>query len=77
MAEPGNGVFTLHMTDAYKTLTRQQVMDYFRNNTANPERDVFTETNRYIVWAKLVKVSPRQGRPYAPTSARAQSRTTS
>lgn len=27
MAEPGNGVFTLHMTDAYKTLTRQQVMD--------------------------------------------------
>jgi protein-export membrane protein SecD len=27
MTEPGNGVFTLHMTDAYKTLTRQQVMD--------------------------------------------------
>jgi preprotein translocase subunit SecD len=27
MAEPGNGVFTLHMTDGYKTLTRQQVMD--------------------------------------------------
>jgi protein-export membrane protein SecD len=27
MAEPGNGVFTLHMTDAYKTLTHQQVMD--------------------------------------------------
>jgi len=27
MAEPGNGVFTLHMTDAFKTLTRQQVMD--------------------------------------------------
>jgi len=37
----------------------------------------FFATNRYIVWAKLVKVSPRQGRPYAPTSARAQSRTTS
>jgi protein-export membrane protein SecD len=27
MSEPGNGVFTLRMTDAYKTLTRQQVMD--------------------------------------------------
>ncbi|HVV27212.1 MAG TPA: protein translocase subunit SecD [Rhizomicrobium sp.] len=27
MAEPGNGVFTLHMTDAFKTLTRQQVLD--------------------------------------------------
>ena len=27
MSEPGNGVFTLQMTDAYKTLTRQQVMD--------------------------------------------------
>jgi protein-export membrane protein SecD len=27
MAEPGNGVFRLHMTDAYKTLTHQQVMD--------------------------------------------------
>jgi preprotein translocase subunit SecD len=26
-AEPGNGVFTLHMTDAYKTMTRQQVLD--------------------------------------------------
>ncbi|HUE65425.1 MAG TPA: protein translocase subunit SecD [Rhizomicrobium sp.] len=25
--EPGGGVFTLQMTDAYKTLTRQQVMD--------------------------------------------------
>ena len=25
-------------------------MDYFRTNTPNPERDVFTETNRYIVW---------------------------
>ena len=27
MTEPGGGVFVLHMTDAYKTLTRQQVMD--------------------------------------------------
>jgi protein-export membrane protein SecD len=27
MSEPGGGVFTLQMTDAYKTLTRQQVMD--------------------------------------------------
>jgi SecD/SecF fusion protein len=27
MAEPGGGVFTLQATDAYKTLTRQQVMD--------------------------------------------------
>ncbi len=25
-------------------------MDYFRQNTPNPERDTFTETNRYIVW---------------------------
>jgi uncharacterized protein (DUF885 family) len=33
-----------------KRWTRQQVMDYFRTNTSNPERDVFTETNRYIVW---------------------------
>jgi uncharacterized protein (DUF885 family) len=30
--------------------TRAQVMDYFRTNTPNPERDIFTETNRYIVW---------------------------
>jgi uncharacterized protein (DUF885 family) len=30
--------------------TREQTMDYFRTNTPNPERDVFTETNRYIVW---------------------------
>ena len=30
--------------------TRTQVMDYFRKNTPNPERDIFTETNRYIVW---------------------------
>jgi protein-export membrane protein SecD len=27
MTEPARGVFTLQMTDAYKTLTRQQVMD--------------------------------------------------
>jgi protein-export membrane protein SecD len=27
MTEPGNSVFSLHMTDAYKTMTRQQVMD--------------------------------------------------
>ena len=30
--------------------TRAQVVDYFRKNTPNPERDIFTETNRYIVW---------------------------
>ena len=33
-----------------KHWTRAQVMSYFRTNTPNPERDVFTETNRYIVW---------------------------
>jgi len=33
-----------------KQWTREQTMDYFRKNTPNPERDVFTETNRYIVW---------------------------
>ncbi len=33
-----------------KRWTRAQVMDYFRQNTPNPERDIFTETNRYIVW---------------------------
>ena len=33
-----------------KHWTRQQVMDYFRANTSNSERDVFTETNRYIIW---------------------------
>ncbi len=33
-----------------KKWTRAQVMDYFRQNTPNPERDIFTETNRYIVW---------------------------
>ncbi|HVU16849.1 MAG TPA: DUF885 domain-containing protein [Candidatus Didemnitutus sp.] len=32
-----------------KKWTRQQVMDYFRANTPNAERDIFTETNRYIV----------------------------
>ena len=31
-------------------LTREQVRDYFRANTANPERDVIAETDRYIVW---------------------------
>ncbi len=30
--------------------TRQQVRDYFFANTANPERDVIAETDRYIVW---------------------------
>jgi uncharacterized protein (DUF885 family) len=29
--------------------TRQQVVDYFRANTPNAERDIFTESNRYIV----------------------------
>ena len=33
-----------------KHWTRQQVRDYFRANTANPERDVIAETDRYIVW---------------------------
>jgi uncharacterized protein (DUF885 family) len=33
-----------------KHWTRAQVMDYFRQNTPNPERDIITETNRYIVW---------------------------
>ena len=33
-----------------KKWTRAQVMEYFRQNTPNPERDIFTETNRYIVW---------------------------
>ncbi|MEI6235435.1 MAG: DUF885 domain-containing protein [Planctomycetota bacterium] len=32
-----------------KKWTRAQVMDYFRANTPNPERDIVTETNRYIV----------------------------
>lgn len=35
----------------------------------------FFATNRYIVWAKLVRVSPRQGRPYAPSNDRIRSRT--
>lgn len=29
--------------------TRQQVVDYFLANTSNSDRDIFTETNRYIV----------------------------
>ncbi len=33
-----------------KKWTRAQVMDYFRANTPDSERDMFTETNRYIVW---------------------------
>lgn len=33
-----------------KQWTREQTMEYFRKNTPNPERDIFTETNRYIVW---------------------------
>ena len=33
-----------------KRWTRSQVVEYFRRNTPNPERDIFTETNRYIVW---------------------------
>lgn len=33
-----------------KQWTRQQVMDYFRANAATPERELFSETNRYIVW---------------------------
>ena len=26
----------------------------------------FFATHRYIVWAKLVRVTPRDGRPYVP-----------
>ncbi len=33
-----------------KKWTRAQVMDYFRANAATPERELFSETNRYIVW---------------------------
>ncbi len=33
-----------------KQWTRQQVLDYFRANTASSEREVISETNRYIVW---------------------------
>jgi uncharacterized protein (DUF885 family) len=40
-----------------KHWTRDQVMQYFRDNTPNPERDIFTETNRYIV-------SPAQATSY-------------
>lgn len=32
-----------------KQWTREQVMDYFRNNAASSEREIFSETNRYIV----------------------------
>jgi len=34
-----------------KKWTRQQVMDWLRTNTPNSERDILTETNRYIVMA--------------------------
>ncbi len=40
-----------------KHWTRAQVVEYFRQNTPNPERDIFTETNRYIV-------SPAQATSY-------------
>ena len=33
-----------------KHWTRQQVMDYFRANTAESDADLTSETNRYIVW---------------------------
>jgi uncharacterized protein (DUF885 family) len=33
-----------------KHWTRGQVTDYFRKNTPNSERDISTETSRYIVW---------------------------
>ena len=33
-----------------KHWTRAQVLDYFRKNTASSERDISTETSRYIVW---------------------------
>ena len=33
----------------------------------------FFATHRYIVWAKLVEVRPRQSRAYAPTAARRRS----
>jgi sortase A len=36
----------------------------------------FFATHRYIVWAKLVRVGPRQGQPYVPTNARGRTRTT-
>ena len=34
-----------------KHWTRQQTMDWLRKNTPNSERDILTETNRYIVMA--------------------------
>ena len=38
----------------------------------------FFATHRYIVWAKLIRVVPREGQAYAPTSARTRRlRTTS
>ncbi len=46
-----------------KHWTRAQVMDYFRANTPGSERDIFTETNRYIVWpgqATAYKVGQRK-----------------
>lgn len=33
-----------------KKWTRQQVVDYFKANTPGSERDIFTESNRYVVW---------------------------
>ncbi len=33
-----------------KKWTRQQTIDYFKANTPINERDIITETNRYIVW---------------------------
>ncbi|HET7535511.1 MAG TPA: DUF885 domain-containing protein [Candidatus Didemnitutus sp.] len=33
-----------------KKWTRQQVVDYFVANTPGSERDIFTESNRYVVW---------------------------
>jgi len=33
-----------------KKWTREQTMEWLRNNSPFPERDIFTETNRYIVW---------------------------
>ena len=33
-----------------KHWTREQVMDYFRKNTPNADRDILAETDRYIVW---------------------------
>jgi uncharacterized protein (DUF885 family) len=33
-----------------KKWTRQQTIEYFQKNTPINERDIVTETNRYIVW---------------------------